>query len=719
MKRKENEQIWIWVGLIILATAIAYSNSFENGFVAWDDDAHVYENQVIRNIDGTAIRAFFTKYYVGMYAPVTMISYAVDYKIGRLDPAAYHRTNFILHLLNVALVFYFLYRLTGQKIIAAISALFFGIHPLHVESVAWVSARKDMLYAFFYLGGLIAWTGYRDTKNPRACYFLTIVLFLLSLLSKSAAVTFPMILILIDYYITAVRKGQPYSQDYTWKAAMKFHMNTIPFFLMSMAFGILSLFSQRVIGTDVDYVTGYTVLDRVFLGAYAFTFYLVESVVPRGLSALHTMPMKPEGMLPVAYYLSIIVPIIFAVLLIKLFRRGTGPWKDVLFGMLFFFFTVALILFIPVGQAVVAERYTYLPYIGLFMVIGACYLRLGGMWDSPAPRAWRFGLTTIVIATAVLFSGITFARNRVWKDSMTLFTDVIEKNPDAASAYNNRGNFRMEQKDLKGAGEDFDKAIALNYFDAYTNRGILRNEFGDYQNALEDFNQAAALPKTDHAKVLYNRGIVRLNMGDFSGAEDDFSGAIRINPQYADAWNSRGILRNKFGDYQNALEDFNRAAALPKTDPSKVLYNRGTVRLNMGNFSGAEDDFSGAIRINPQYADAWNSRGVVRYEKLSDFSGAVRDFDEAIRLDPVNSYAYYNRGNLQLLTGKISEALADYNRAIDLAPQFTGAYFNKGLALLQSGNLDGACLSWSKVAKSGETSVEELKVKYCQDRDRE
>ena len=645
----KNSQSWIWVCLIILATAISYSNSLKNGFVNWDDDTHVYANQDIRNLDGPAVRTFFTSYYLKMYAPVTMISYALDYKIGGLDPAVYHRTNLIIHLLNAALVFFFLYRLTGKKAVAVISALFFGIHPLHVESVAWISERKDLLYVFFYLGGLIAWIGRRDGKMPRTCYGLALFLFILSLLSKSSAVTFPLILLLIDFY------REPHFSDSPARKTLIHCLDKIPFFLLAIAFGILSLFSQKVIGTDVDYVVGYTVIDRAFMGAYALTFYLIESVFPWKLSAIHPMPIKPGGFLPVSYYLSIVVVIGFVALFVKVIRsyrdtrRFSMPskageihfiYKDALFGLLFFLFTISLILFIPVGSAIVAERYTYLPYIGLFMIPG----RLLTYFYLAGSKSRRYVLTAAVVSAAVLFSGMTYARNRVWKDSMTLFSDTIKKNPDASVAYNNRGNLLMEQEDFEGAMDDFNKAIELKNFDAYNNRGILKNRIKDYKNALDDFNLAERSSGGDKAKVLYNRGIAKLNLGDFRGAEEDFSGAIGINPRYADAWSNRGF---------------------------------------------------------------------VRYEKLSDAYGAITDFDEAIRLDPDDPYTVFNRGNALLISGKIAEALADYDRVIERAPQFATAHVNRGAALLQSGRLDAACQSWEKASELGEKNAIELTVKYC------
>ena len=653
VQEKKCSQLWIWAGLIILTTAITYSNSINNGFVNWDDDLHVYANHDIKNLDGPAIRTFFTNFYAKMYAPVTIISYAIDYKIGGIDPAVYHRTNLILHLLNVALVFFFLYRLTGQKAVAVISALFFGIHPFHVESVAWISERKDLLYVFFYLGGLIAWIGRRDEKRPLIFYFMTLFLFILSLLSKSAAVTFPLILMLIDFYRDP---HSPRSYDAAGIVTfIKNHLDKIPFLLLSIVFGLLSLLSQKVIGAEVDYVTGYTITDRIFLGTYAFAFYLIKSIFPWNLSALHTMPTKPDGFLPLSYYLSIFVAIGFVVLLLKLireYRRGVRQvsihadregaviYKDILFGLLFFLFTVSLILFIPVGLAVVAERYTYISYIGIFIILGRLYLYF---YQTGSARR-RYGLTAAVAAAAILFSCMTYTRNQVWKDSMTLFSDMIEKNPDAGLAYNNRGNLRMEQEDFEGAIEDFNKAIELKDTNAHYNRGILRLRLGDYQNALDDFNLAEQNLRVDKAKVLYNLGITKLNLGDFRGAEEDFSGVIRINPRHAGAWSNRGLIR---------------------------------------------------------------------YDKLSDIMGAITDLDEAVSLDPDDPYIRYNRGNARMLAGKTTESLADYDRTLELMPLFAAVHLNKGAALLQSGRIDEACRSWEKAAELGEKAAGGLTAKYC------
>lgn len=610
---------WMMIGFILLITAIAYSNSVTNGFVNWDDDLYVYKNQDIRRLDGAAVYEFFTGYFGKMYAPVTMISYALDYKMGELDPATYHRTNLVLHLLNVSLVFYLLYLLTGQTAIAVISALLFGIHPLHVESVAWISERKDLLYSLFYLCGLITYICFLDKKRERKYYFLTILFFLLSLLSKSAAVTFPLILLLIDYY-----KGE--------KLTFKDNLNKIPFFLMAIGFGILSLLSQKVIGATVDYVQGYTILDRAFLGAYSFAFYLVKSIFPSGLSALHTMPLKPGGALPAIYYLSIFAVIGFIGLLVKVIRSKTNEIlkKDVLFGLLFFLFTIALILLIPVGQAVVAERYTYLSYVGLFMILGRLYLYFKQKSFPSFPKLKNWYTITVILAI-VIFTGITYSRNRVWKDTVSLFSDVIAKNPDAGLAYNNRGNIRVEQKDFKGAMEDLNKAIDLKYEISYVNRGILMIKIGDYKKAIDDFNRAETNVQLDKSRVYYNRGIAKLNLGNFKEAEKDFGSAIQIDPRYSSAYSNRGLVRyERFLDFKGAIQDFDLAISLDPTDPY-AYYNRGNAKLRSGRFEEALSDYDRVLQIIPNFAPPYFNKGVA-FLKLKNLEGACSNWEKASNL---------------------------------------------------------------------------------------
>ena len=205
--------------LILILTAILYAACLKNGFVNWDDGKNVFENPDIKSLGWQNIKKIFSTFYLGMYQPITTISFALDYKIAGLDPQQFHLTNLLFHLLNVWLVFMFILLLTKNNVIAVVTALFFAVHPLHAESVCWVSERKDVLYAFFYLLSIITWINYLKSGRKITFFFLSMFFFLLSLCSKSAAVTLPVLMILIDYYMGI-------------KINFKSHLNKIPFFLL-------------------------------------------------------------------------------------------------------------------------------------------------------------------------------------------------------------------------------------------------------------------------------------------------------------------------------------------------------------------------------------------------------------------------------------------------------------------------------------------------------
>ena len=216
---------WIYAFAAVVITAIAFFPSLSNGFTNWDDEVYVINNENIREFSWEKIKYWFGAYHHGNYHPLTMVSYMWEYSISELNPSIYHINNYILHLLNTALVFFFIYKLTDKKEVAIIVATLFGVHPMHVESVAWISERKDLLYSVFYLSTLIVYLGYKHSPDWKK-YLLLLVLFVASLLSKSAAVVLPIVLLLIDYYQQR-------------KLTIKLIIEKIPLFALSIVFGVL------------------------------------------------------------------------------------------------------------------------------------------------------------------------------------------------------------------------------------------------------------------------------------------------------------------------------------------------------------------------------------------------------------------------------------------------------------------------------------------------
>ena len=574
---------------ILILTAIVYASCLKNGFVNWDDGKYVYENPDIK--DWHSIKIMFSSFYLGMYQPLTTLSFLVDFKLSGLNPFQFHLTNFLFHLLNVGLVFLLIIKLTKNTVAAAITALFFAIHPLHSESVCWISERKDVLYSFFYLASLIAWIQFQKSGRLTKYYVLSIILFLFSLLSKSAAVTLPILVILTDYYLNI-------------KINIKNHYNKIPFLIIAFAFGVISIFSQQLTDPESTASIHYSIINRMFYGLYALSFYIVNILLPLKLSALHPFPIK-VAQLPLIYYLASVFVAIVVGMFFWLYRshkvkRETK--KEIYFGIWFFLISISLVIFIPVGQAVVAERYTYIPYIGPFFILGWFFSQIyvnDYKWKSTSRSLLWLLLTVMVIG----FSTITIGRIAIWKDSNLLFSDIIKKYPkDASVAYNNRSiDYKQKGKMLESL-KDLNIAISIqpDYADAYSNRGLLCKDMGNFQQAITDLSRAISL-KPKLYEAYYNRGLVYNNINDYKSALEDFNICIQMNPILEMAYNDRGISKIQMGNTMGALADFSLAIKINPENPSPY-FNRGITRLNNQDQNGACSDFQKASQLGSEKA---------------------------------------------------------------------------------------------------------------------
>src|SRR6266571_3392951 len=267
----------LFLAVTLVLTVLSFSPSLDNGFTNWDDPGYVLENYSIRDLSQKNVANVFTSYLQGNYHPLTVLSYAVEYKFFQLDPKIYHITNLLLHVLNTTFVFWLIRLLTGRLETAAITAVLFGIHPLHVESVAWISERKDVLFSLFYLGSLISYVLSLTKVQDRVRYLImSLVLFILSLLSKGVAVTLPLVLLLIDYY---------FKRTFT----KKIFIEKIPFFLLSIGFGVIAILAQKSEGA-IQTMTTYPFYDRLLIASYGIVTYLFKIFVPQQLSAFYPYP---------------------------------------------------------------------------------------------------------------------------------------------------------------------------------------------------------------------------------------------------------------------------------------------------------------------------------------------------------------------------------------------------------------------------------------------
>jgi tetratricopeptide (TPR) repeat protein len=569
MFKLTKQATYLLVGILLISIFI-FSNTFQNQFVEWDDWAYITENELLRDLSPKGIKAIFSTFYAGNYHPLTALSNAIDYHIFGLNPFGYHIGNLFFHLLNIALVFLLIKHLAKRVETAVICALFFAIHPMHVESVTWLSARKDVLYSFFFLLAIIQYIIYLYNYKNKYLYW-ALLLFLFSILSKPAAVVLPLLLLLVDYY--AGRK------DYR-----KMVVEKIPFFVLAIGAGIATIFAQKSTDAFRDVSASFNLVERFFLTTYSFAYYHLKAVLPFNLSALHPYPDR----LTFVYYLS---PL-FLGLIIWIIYKSKNLKKELIFGFGFFLITIILVLHIPVGQAIVAERYTYLPYIGLFYILGQLYCYLTDK-QKDAKNYW-IGVMTIF---AFVFALTTWNRNMVWKDSITLFDDMIKKNPTCGYAYVCRGDVLKNAGNYQQAEQDY--SYCLQYAPAltfvYYNRGIARFYLQKYQEALQDLEKAAVdYPK--NVELLHSRSNVKYVLKNYTGAIEDANSVLSIQPNSPLSYQTRASCSLALGKLDAALQDYTMAIRL-KPDLLAAYVWRGKVKLQQQKTTEACIDWKTASQI--------------------------------------------------------------------------------------------------------------------------
>ncbi|HET9952030.1 MAG TPA: tetratricopeptide repeat protein [Candidatus Eisenbacteria bacterium] len=594
---------WFLLPLAVaLLTAWLYAPAVQNGFTDWDDPAYVLQNPLIHDLSPTGLRAIATNVVEHNYHPLTILSLAVDYQSWKLNPAGYHLTNVALHVLATLAVFWFILLLTESQALAAIASLFFGTHPLHVESVAWVSGRKDLLYGLFYFVACacyVLWV----RRDRRVYWVCALAAFLGSLLSKGMAVTLPLSLVAIDLYLRR-----------PWSA--KALLDKAAFFALAIAFGLITIAAQ---GKAVQEFGAFPAYERVLVGFHGLAAYLIRAVAPVGLSAFYPYPAAGRA-LPIAFFVAPIAAVLLGLGIAKSLKRD----RTFAFAGLFFLINVALVLqFIPVGSAIMADRYTYVAYAGLGLGLAWGIERLGRA--SVARGALPRLLLTLFFAALFAWWGVVAReRIRVWKDGVTLWTSVLAEYPALPMAYAQRAWSYQREGNTAQAMADLDRALALdpNDGDALSTRGTLYYAAGDLPRALADLN-AAVRARPYSAPVMNNRGTVLLAAGKYDEAIADFTKAIELRPRFADAHLNRALAYGVKKEFARALPDLDRAIAYDPENAKGRLW-RGAALTALGDPARAIRDYDAALKIAPGYGDAYFARSAA-YETLGRHEEALQD----------------------------------------------------------------------------------------------
>lgn len=565
------------LSVLIAVTGICFFPMLKNNFTNWDDDVYVINNQLLRGPDWSGI---FSKEVVGNYHPLTVITLAINYRLTGADASSYLLFNYLLHLINTVLVFLFVHRISEGKLnVAFFTALIFGIHPMHVESVAWVSERKDVLYTLFFLLALVKYWDYL-VSGKKSNYWVCFLFFTLSILSKPAAIVLPLILILLDYWKDRSMSG-------------KVLFEKLPFLIVSLVMALITLNIQS--GSAVVKLDSYPLWSRPLLGSYSILIYLLRFFIPYPLSAFHPFPNTDQLEWP--YLIS---PVLLIGLLLFLWVKRKN--KLIVFSFLFFIINLLLVSHIvSIGSSVVSERYTYVPYIGISFLLAMWLFQIKAFSSKKI-----FWSASIVVA--IIFGYITFKHIGVWKDGNTLWTNVINHYPNAPLPRTNRANYNI--------------ALAGDPAHSHESKAL-------YDQALEDCN-VALLNKPDDELALANRQNIYLNNLADSLAFADAEKLIKLYPGNKAGYYTRGVVYDRAKQPEKALVDLNKCLSLDGTIDWGYSYRAFILFNSFKRYAEALADYNKAIQLNPLPNHYLNRSYCYFY--LGDKANAKRDAQTAVAL---------------------------------------------------------------------------------------
>lgn len=607
----------IIIAILCIVTFICFSYTRHNQFTNWDDDYYVTNDPYIKALTAENLKVIFTEDITkNNYHPLCMLSLAFNYYFSGLNPAPYYLTNVAIHIANVVLVFFLFLGLCsllkvsdkGKLFIAGFGALWFGIHPMHVESVAWIAERKDVLYAFFYVLGLLAYLRFIKEDNKK-WYWLTLLAFIASCLSKPMAVVFPMSLLCID--VLAKRKfGQ------------KLVVEKIIFFAISLICGGFAFYTQNKTGAVASF-SALTLQERFMYASYGFIMYISKLFNPTYLSTFYPYPYRfTSGYLPSIFYLAPFMAIAFVTLPIYItWKKYREYFPVVAFGIGFFVVNVMFVLqFISVGAAIMSDRYSYVAYIGLLFL--AAFLLNELIKKSETLKMPVFA-TLLAASGALAF--LCYERTFVWHDSETLLSDAIAKYPyRALLSYKWLGHYYFDKGELGKAMENYNVLVTLHVNDKKVDAKIAQI------NLLKSGNAAGTMPVS--------------------------TGNQPVDPQYQSHLDS-SLLYTRTGDSINAFKQYIKALRF-NTGIEKTYAETAFKSVQAGQYDPAILQYNVLLKINTSNPYYYFYRGVAQFSK-NKINRAIEDWEIAVKLpskDIQQSASY----NLSVAYDSVGNAAAAY-----------------------------------------------------------
>ena len=690
----------------LIVVFLSYWPALHGEFLLWDDDVHVLENIAIRGLDLGHVQDMFASTVNKIYIPLTSFSFALEYHFFGYNPLVYHLDNVLLHLLIVVMVFFLGQKLGLSRAAAGVAALIFGIHPIHVESVAWITERKDVLYAAFYMAALLTYLRYLERKRG---YWLlaTTVLGVLSMLAKPMALSLPLILILLDWFKGRPLKGQAFIEK-------------LPLCVIIGGIAWITYAAHARI-------PGESVAHSALIWPWTFTFYLRQFFFPYISVPLYRLP-KPVALTNPEYFLSLLVLILVVLAVARLSmnqsRLHVGTVQDFprqardtftrdpersrmaapgtkirgvprrntwfVFAVFFYFLSIFFLLRFDETKDVntVADRFMYLPSLGF------CFL--AGLWLNPRQHPVLPRVLGVILLSTV-FSFKTFHQSLVWRDSMSLWRHDLKYYPDEPFALNNFAIILGKTREFEDAQKAYKKLMRSGL--AGVQKGLAPEVIQKIRKVdrLIGFYRRAVAAEPGYMDAYYNLGDLYARVGRFPDAAEAYKKALAIDPKFKDAHCGLGDVYVEVGDERQAVFAYEQALrSHPEDEDLHVVVVKAYTKAIEKNpgvaaYREARDNVLAryAAMVNkdrPRAASYFNLGSL--YAEAGDNEMALLAYRRALEINPRDGGALYNLGNLYKDQGRTKEALDFYQKALEAAPGTSDIYLNMGVIYGRRGEKD-------------------------------
>jgi tetratricopeptide (TPR) repeat protein len=617
---------WTVLGICIFLAAITWAvfgQTLRHGFIDFDDGADVYENRMVAQ--GLTLKGIVWSFsfHSSNWFPLTWLSHMLDCQLYGLHPGGHHLTNVLLHIATVILLFLVLRRMTGALWRSAFVAAVFAIHPLRVESVAWVAERKDVLSGMFFMLTIGAYVRYACRPWSSARYGLVVFLFALGLMCKPMLVTLPLVLVLLDYWplnrLLADAAGEPVFRLGGWPIAKRIVFEKLPLFGLMVASCVITVFAQH---KALQTFENMSIPTRLGNASISYVTYLGQMFWPSRLAILYPFTAGSVGVSKVSLSLILLAGISAGAFV--LCRRC--PWF--LAGWLWYLIMLAPVIgILQVGSQAHADRYTYLPQIGLYLLLTWAVADLCAGWRHR--RLILGGLSAITLSTLIFCAR---AQTAYWRNSESLWAHTLACTSDNPIAHNNLGYILLRKGKVDDASIHFQEALQI---------------------------------KPDYAEANYNLGIVLRQKGNVDDAIAHYQRALQIKPDYADAHVNLGNILFQKGKVDEAIVHFQEALQI-KPDIAEAHISLGGALLQKGRVDEAIDHYQQALQINPDDANVhYNLAGALLQKGRLD--EAIDHYQQALQINPDDAEVQINLGNALRQKGNTDEAIIHYQKALELA----------------------------------------------------